>query len=191
MRRILDRLYQLSGACSAVCIVSICLIVVVQVGANIIDKIASLLTGQPIGLLIPSYAEFTGFFLAAATFFALAYSFRVNAHIRVSLFLRKLGTAPRRWVEIWCLGIACWISGYFTYYSVGLVWDSFKFGDLTVGMVALPIWIPQFAMFVGLTVLTIAIIDDLNSAIRYGRWSYQQAEEEDHNRYKVPDVSSN
>ena len=51
---------------------------------NLIDRISSLLTGQAIGLTIPSYADFTGFFLAASSFFALAHTHREGGHIRVS-----------------------------------------------------------------------------------------------------------
>ena len=74
MRRSLDALYRLSGALAAVFLAGICLLVVLQVGANIIDAIIRQVSGEPLGLLVPSYAEFTGFFLVAATFFCCAIS---------------------------------------------------------------------------------------------------------------------
>ena len=41
--------------------------------------------------------------MAAASFFALAYTFYDNAHIRITLFLEKLKDKKRRFAEIWCL----------------------------------------------------------------------------------------
>ena len=95
LRRALDALYRLSGALAALFLVAICAIVLLQVGANCIDKIAEWTTGAPIGLVVPSYAEFAGFFLAASSFLALAWTLRHGGHIRVSLFVRPRWPAGR------------------------------------------------------------------------------------------------
>ncbi len=175
MRRFLDGLYLASGAVAAVFIVAICLVVVVQVAANIINSVAGWLFGTPMGLLVPSYAEFTGFFLVAATFFALAGSLRAGSHIRVTLLIGKLKGKWRHRMELWCVGMAGLLSGYFMFFSAFLVADSYRFGDLAVGMVALPIWIPQLAMVIGLAVLTIALIDEFVGLVRGGTPSYEAA----------------
>ncbi len=172
MRRFLDKLYRLSGALAAGFIALICITVVLQVGANIIDKLAGWLTGTPLGLIVPSYAEFTGFFLAAATFFALAYTLREGGHIRVTLLVRHLEGRPRRVIEIWCLGAATALTGYFTAYTVNLVYESYIFNDLAVGMVPLPIWIPQLAMEAGLIILVVALVDELQNVLRGRPASY-------------------
>ena len=161
MRSFLENLYRLSGGVAAGFIALICLTVVLQVGANIIDKFFGWYAGAPLGLIVPSYAEFTGFFLAAATFFGLAYTLRAGTHIRVSLIVSRLEGRLRTVIEIWCLGAGTALVGYFLWYAGNLVRESFVFGDLSVGMVALPIWIPQAAMVAGLAVLLIALIDDL------------------------------
>ena len=172
MRRFLDTLYRLSGALAASFIALICFTVVLQVGANVIDKLTGWLTGTPLGLIVPSYAEFTGFFLAAATFFALAYTLREGGHIRVTLLVSHLEGRARYWVEIWCLGAATALTGYFTFYTINLVYESYIFNDLAVGMVPLPIWIPQLAMAAGLVVLVVALIDDLQNVLRGRPASY-------------------
>jgi TRAP-type C4-dicarboxylate transport system permease small subunit len=177
VRSYLDSLYRLSGALAAFFIAAICLTVVLQVAANIVDKLAAWLIGAPIGLLIPSYAEFTGFFLAAATFFALAHALRAGSHIRVSLIIRNFRGRARRWIELWCLALALALSAFFTFYALDLVYESWFFGDLAVGMVALPMWIPQAAMALGLVVLTVALLDDLVCVARGGEPSYQGIDE--------------
>ncbi|WP_051432439.1 TRAP transporter small permease [Rhodovibrio salinarum] len=165
MRTFLDRLYALSGAIAAAFICAIALVVLAQVGANLLDQLASLVLGAPFGLVVPSYANFAGFFLTAATFFALAYTLKRGAHIRVTLAIQFLGPKARQVVEVWCILVGLSIAGFFTWHTFGLVSDSYRFGDMSTGMVAIPIWIPQGALVLGGGVLTIALLDELVVAL--------------------------
>ncbi len=175
MRKALDLLYRASGAAAATFLAAICLIVLVQVGANLTDKLVGWITGEPIGLVVPSYAEFAGFFLAASSFLALAYTLRTGGHIRVVLIIQNLGGRPRRLVELWCLAVAALLVGYFALYTFFLVAESLTFGDLSFGMVAVPLWLPQMTMALGLLVLTVALVDEFVAVLRGRRPSYQDA----------------
>ncbi len=161
MRRYLDGLYRLSGAISACFIVAITVLVFAQVLLNIVDRLSSLMTGSAIGLSISSYADFTGFFLAAASFFALAYTLREGGHIRVTLFIQHTPPRLRRIIEFWCVGLATAVSIYFAWYTGLLVMEAYEYNDLSSGMIPVPLWIPQSGMLVGLIVLSIALIDEL------------------------------
>ncbi|HOO90149.1 MAG TPA: TRAP transporter small permease [Syntrophales bacterium] len=172
MRRFLDVLYKASCWFGACCIGAICLLVVCQVMLNLIDRISTLLTGSAIGLTIPSYADFTGFLLAAASFMALAYSLREGAHIRVNLIVSNLPKRFHRPVEIWCDLFGLSISLYFSWYTAKMTHESFVYNDLSPGMIAVPLWIPQTALLVGLMVLSIAFIDDLITVLRGNTPSY-------------------
>ncbi len=159
MRKALDAIYLASGWLAAGFIAAICAIVVVQVGLNLIDRVSAIVTGTAIGLTIPSYADFTGFFLASASFLALAHTLRQGSHIRVTLLLSYLPEKAGRVLEFWCILVAAAISCYFTWYTGLLVRDSFIFHDLSPGMIAVPLWIPQTGMLVGLAILSIALVD--------------------------------
>ncbi|MBD3679046.1 MAG: TRAP transporter small permease [Rhodobacteraceae bacterium] len=161
MRRGLNLIYNASGAVAAFCIASIVAIVFAQVCLNLIDRIAALTTGKAIGLTIPSYSDFTGYFLAASTFLALAYSLRAGGHIRVTLVTGHLNEKLRRWVEAAVLLIALGLVGFATWYVVLLVVESIEFGDRTSGMVSIPLWIPQLPVAIGLAILTLALADEL------------------------------
>jgi TRAP-type C4-dicarboxylate transport system permease small subunit len=161
LRRGLNLLYLTSGWLAAASIAAICLLVLCQVCLNAIDRLSTLLTGSAIGLTIPSYADFTGFFLAAASFLALAYTLREGGHIRVSLILSHLHGKLRHALEIWCLLLCSGVTLYFSWYALLLVKESYEYHDLSSGMIAVPIWIPQAAMLVGLVVLSIALLDEL------------------------------
>lgn len=170
----LEYLYRASGALAAMCLASIALVILAQVAANVLNSLSRWLTGASLGLVVPSYADFAGFFLATASFFALAYTLRTGGHIRVSLVIRGLGPRARRAVEIWCACVALLLSGYFTAFMAMLVEESRRFGDMSTGMLAIPIWIPQAAMTLGLAVLTIALLDELVTVLRGERPAYER-----------------
>lgn len=166
MRKFLDFLYFASGVAAATFLLAICVVVLAQVGANILDVFAGWITGTPIGLVVPSYAEFAGFFLAASSFLALAYTLRSGSHIRVNLIIQRIGGGPRRGIELLCTAIGTAFSGYFAYFTVGLVIESWQFGDVSPGMIPVALWIPQSAMALGLIVLTISLADSFVEVLR-------------------------
>ncbi|MCB1760345.1 MAG: TRAP transporter small permease [Gammaproteobacteria bacterium] len=160
MRRLLNGLYLLSGGLAAFFILAICAVVMAQVMLNLADRIASFTFGEAIGLTIPSYADFTGFFLAASSFLALAYTLRSGGHIRVTLLITMLSGRTQRLFEIWSVGLVMIITIFIAWYAISLTHESFVYGDLSSGMVAVPLWIPQSFVAFGLVVLAIALVDE-------------------------------
>lgn len=178
MRRFLNILYRASGVLGAFFLAVICLTVLAQVGARFIDLLALWLVGERMGLIVPSAAEFTGFFLVAASFLGLAYTLRAGGHIRVSLLIRRLTGQRRRWIEVWCLGFSALLCGYFAWHALLLVRDSLLFGEMSYGIIAVPLWIPQIGMALGLVILIIALLDDLVAVLGSRDPSYRKVEEE-------------
>jgi TRAP-type C4-dicarboxylate transport system permease small subunit len=166
MRRALNSLYLASGVLAAFFLVAIALMVLAQVVANVIGKVSEWLTGDALGLIVPSYAQFTGYFLAASSFLALAYTLRAGGHIRVKLLLRNAPPALRRVAEVWCCALGAVIAGYFAWWACALTWESWRFGDLSFGMVPVPLWIPQAAMALGLVILAVSFLDELTQVLR-------------------------
>ncbi|PHR26725.1 MAG: C4-dicarboxylate ABC transporter permease [Desulfotalea sp.] len=172
MRYLLDGLYKTSCWLAAASIGAICLLVVTQVFLNVLDRLSTLILGSAIGLTIPSYSDFTGFLLAAASFMSLAYTLREGAHIRVVLVLGHLPVKLRKLAEVWCVCFALFIAGYFSWYTAKLTFESYSYHDLSSGMVAVPIWIPQSFMLLGLLILSIALLDELVTVLRGREPSY-------------------
>lgn len=166
MRRMLDGLYAVSGWAAALCIVAITALVAAQVSLNLADKVLGGLGLPRLGVTIPSYSDFTGFFLAAASFLALAATFRAGGHIRVTLLTSRLKGPIGRLVEVCAVALAAAAALYFTWFTALLVLESHEFNDMSSGMVAVPIWIPQTAMLAGLAVLSVALIDELAALLR-------------------------
>lgn len=179
IRKALDSLYRISGGLAAAFMVAIVIVVLLQVGANIIDAAATLVTGRAIGLVVPSYAEFAGFFLASSSFLALAYTLRLGGHIRVSLFLSHVSPGIARALEFWCCIAGAGLAGYFAAYAIGLTVESYAYNDLSPGIFPIPLWLPQSAMTFGLIVLTIAFVDELAELLRGREPAYKIAEAAD------------
>ncbi|TCS65903.1 TRAP-type C4-dicarboxylate transport system permease small subunit [Primorskyibacter sedentarius] len=166
MRTTLDFIYRASGGLAAFFIFAIVALVFAQVCLNLADKIAAAVTGNGVGLTIPSYADFTGFFLAASTFLSLAYALRAGGHIRVTLLLGRLPKKAQRGFEIFVVTVALAMSAYASWYLILLVYESFEYGDRSSGMVSVPLWLPQLPVALGLIILAIALLDELIGLLR-------------------------
>ena len=160
-RRLLDGLYLCSGYLAAICLVSIAITIVLQVA------------GRFVGLTIDS-TESAGFFLAGATFLGLAHTFRQGEHIRVTLVTRLATGRLSRILNLWAVGLSVVLLAYMTYWAFDLVYFSYKFNDISPGLLAVPFWIPRSVMAIGLLVLTIALIDELVSIFKGQEPSYTQ-----------------
>jgi len=164
MRRVLDATYTAAGGIAALAILGICLLVSAQVMLNILARVG----GPDLSFTIPSYADFAGFFLATASFMAMAYTLRAGNHIRVNLLVQNLPKKPRWMLEVFALSLGAMMAGYATYFTASLLGESYHYGDMSTGIVAVPLWIPQLTMVGGLGLLTIAFLDTLIEALLTG-----------------------
>jgi len=165
MRRLLDRVHGFAGGLAALAILGICLLVSAQVGLNVAARIG----GPAWSFTIPSYADFAGYLLAAATFLALAPTLRAGGHIRVTLVVGRLPGGLRRATDLAVLALGAAMSGYACRFAWDLARESLHYGDKSTGIVAIPIWIPQGAMVAGLGLLTLAFLDTLVESLRTRR----------------------
>lgn len=161
MRRFLDCLYRVGGYISALQLMTIMVMVVLQVSGRVLDMLLLALGMDALGLQVPGLAELAGFLLLGATFTGLAYTFTVGGHIRVDLLHNALPEKVQRILDIVVTVIALSITAFGIWYSVLLTYDSYDFGDVSIGMVPVPLWIPQAVMVVGLAWLLIALLDTL------------------------------
>jgi TRAP-type C4-dicarboxylate transport system permease small subunit len=127
--------------------------------------------GNRIGLAIPGLAEVSGFLLVGASFLGLAYTFVNGAHIRVTLVIGRLPMRIRVYVEVFCLAVALVLCLYLAWYLYWLLADSIAFGETSYGLISIPLWIPQSAMFLGVLLFCLALgeafVQTLLTALRH------------------------
>lgn len=147
LRRLID------GMC-AVCLTLAAILMVV---------IAGLILGQTVGRLagvvIPSAAEFAGFSVAMVILLASAPTLRSGGHIRVTLIIRGLSTRVEAMLETVVLAGASGLTLLFGWFLTGTALRSFELGEVSPGLVPLPIWMPQAVMAVGAWALAIVVIE--------------------------------
>ena len=149
MRALLDSLYRLAGGLAAVGMIA----TLAMVSAGIVTR--------PLGIYLRGSDDYAGYCMAAAGFLALAYTYKHGEHIRVSLLLERLGPAARRVAEWVALAAATVIAAMLAWYSVRLAWQSYTFDEISQGVDATPLWIPQLTMAAGSLVFLFALVDDL------------------------------
>lgn len=116
--------------------------------------------GRLIGIELRGATAYAGYCMAAASFLALADTLKQGDHIRVMLLLERLGTAKRRYFEIWCHAAGCFFCGALAFFSIRLVMQSYQFNDVSQASDGTPLWIPEITMAVGTVVLFLAMIEN-------------------------------
>jgi len=145
----LNKLYKFSGYVAAIFLILVAVFILIGVSSRIF------------GFYIRGLAEYSGYCMASASFFALAYTFIEGGHIRITLFLEKLSGNKKRIAEIWCLSIASLFSGYLAFYFIKMLIISYKFQERSEGADEILIWIPQTSVAIGSTIFFISVFHQL------------------------------
>jgi len=150
MRRALNGLYDATGALAALSLVLIAVLILVQVVLRFF------------GLQIKSADDIAGYALVATTILGLAPTYRHNAHIRVSLLVDRFapGTGLRTLIERGVTLFAAFLAGWAALVSSRFVYQSYLYHDVSQGLLAIPLFIPQMPMALGFIVFFIALLDD-------------------------------
>jgi TRAP-type C4-dicarboxylate transport system permease small subunit len=147
-----------------------------QICGQIFDSALKLFGLPPYGFLIPSLAEIGGYLFGSASFLALGATLKRGAHIRVTMLLGALKPRARRVMEFWALFAGFAIALYAAWSLGTLAYFSWKFGDVSSGLLPIPYWIPQSAMTLGLVTLCVALLDEIALTWRKGLPSFIKAE---------------
>ena len=142
-------LYRLSGYLAAFFLILVATFILTGIASRIF------------GFYIRGLAEYSGYCMAASSFFALAYTFVEGGHIRITLFLEKASPDKKKFLELWCLAVASFFSGYLAFYFPKMLFISYKFQERSEGADEILIWIPQMSVALGSLVFFIAIFHQL------------------------------
>lgn len=148
MRKALDRLYTASGWLAAAAMVAVLILV-------LLTSLSRLL-----GMAMPGTDSYAGYAMAGSGFLALASTLKKGEHIRVTLVLGLLKGKLLKGFELTALAIGVLLSGFLAFYSARLVWQSWLFQDISVGIDATPLWLPQILMALGTLVFFLALLDE-------------------------------
>ena len=150
----LKKIYKFSGYIAALFLILVATFILIGIASRIF------------GFYIRGLAEYSGYCMAASTFFALAYTFSEGGHIRITLFLEKMDSRLKRIFELWCLSISSIFSGFLFFYFSKMLFVSYKFQERSEGADEILIWIPQTSLAIGSLIFFICILHHLFKAIK-------------------------
>lgn len=134
------------------------------------------------GVAVAGVDDVVSWMTAAAAFLAMAHTFRRGDFVRMTLVIELLPPAARRMVELLAIAAGLVMTGYAAYWVVVSVYESWRYQEMTTGLLVVPLWIPQIAFAVGAVLLFVALLDELLSVLRGAQPSYVAAVEERHAR---------
>ena len=142
----LNKIYKFSGYIAAFFLILVAGFILIGIASRIF------------GFYIRGLAEYSGYCMAASSFFALAYTFVEGGHIRITLFLEKVEGSKKKYLETWCLMIASFFSGYLAFYFIKMLIVSYKFQERSEGADEILVWIPQTSVAIGSTVFFVCVL---------------------------------
>lgn len=154
MRKWLDGMYACSAWIAGLAMIGVLLMVLLTIISRFF------------GFAAPGTDAYAGYAMAGAGFMALASTLKHGEHIRVTLILGMLKGKSLKALEVTALGIATLLSGFLAFYSARLVWQSWEIEDISMGIDATPLWIPQIFMALGTLIFFIAFCDELVLELR-------------------------
>ena len=149
LNNFLNKIYKFSGYIAAFFLILVATFILIGISSRIF------------GFYIRGLAEYSGYCMAASSFFALAYTFVDGGHIRITLFLEKISGNKKKYLETWCLIVASFFSGYLAFYFIKMLIISYKFQERSEGADEILIWIPQISVAIGSSIFFICIFHKL------------------------------
>jgi TRAP-type C4-dicarboxylate transport system permease small subunit len=165
LRRFLDRLYIGAAVIAAVALAAICVLMLAQAA------------GREAGILIRGAEDIVAWLCAACTFLALGHTFRHGDLVRVGVFLDRLSARARWSAELGALGVTAAFTVYMLWAVCGFVYESWQLHEPAQGLLAIPIWIPQSSLVIGIVIFLVAVLDELVTVLRGRKPAYQEMEE--------------
>lgn len=162
MRRALDALYAFTAFLAATAMVAIAALILIQVVLRLF------------GTQLKSADDFAGYALVGTIALGLAPTYRHNAHIRVGLLIERfaLDTALRRALELFVVSLSLVMVAWATWISITFVHESYIYNEMSQGLLAIPLWMPQFFMAFGFVTFFVALLDDLVVHLKGGTQSH-------------------
>ena len=154
LNKFLYKIYKYSGYTAAFFLILVAIFILIGIASRIF------------GFYIRGLAEYSGYCMAASSFFALAYTFVEGGHIRITLFLEKISGHKKKYLETWCLLIASFFSGYLAFYFIKMLIISYKCQERSEGADEILIWIPQTSVAIGSTIFFISVFHQLLLTIK-------------------------
>jgi len=112
----------------------------------------------------------------------MASAFKRGDFVRMLLVLEKLSPRLRHYGEVLALLTALVASAVLAGWASFGVYESWRSDEMSIGLLVVPIWIPQLSFAIGTIILLVAVIDEFVAVLCGQLPAYQVAADERHAR---------
>ena len=114
-----------------------------------------------LGVSMVGADEIASFAVIWSVFFTASIAVKRNLHVRIDIVLTMAPPAVGRVLDMFGTVMSLLFAGYLTYSGAVLVYYSWFYGEMTMTMLRLPLWIPQLIMPIGGFLLTVRLLQRL------------------------------
>jgi TRAP-type C4-dicarboxylate transport system permease small subunit len=110
------------------------------------------------GIPIVWVPEIVGYLMVVLVFLGLGETMLAGGHIRIDLFVCRLPRRLRDVLDLLTLTLSTGVAAFFTWHGASTMLRSYEFGRKdSFGALRMPLYIPQAAMPIGLSILTLVL----------------------------------
>jgi len=103
-----------------------------------------------------------------------------NIHVRIDILSKIVPPSVAFALELVAMAIVLIVAAYLTYSGLLLVDESLLLGDSTLGVIRVPMWIPQLIMPIGGLLMTLRAIERILFLVSTGSLSSTEASSDVH-----------
>ncbi|MCD8516831.1 MAG: TRAP transporter small permease [Burkholderiaceae bacterium] len=105
--------------------------------------------------------EIASFAVIWSVFFTASIGVKRNIHVRIDVLFYLVPPRIARAIDMLGTAISIFFTGYLTYSGWALMQESIMFGEVTMTMLRLPLWIPQAILPIGGFLLSVRLAQRL------------------------------
>lgn len=140
-------LFNFCGALAALSLLGIAALILSQIGLRLM------------GSQIPSADDFAAWGLSASIFLALPAALMHGDHIRVTSLRQLMPARLGHFADILAAGFATLMMGWVAWAIFGYVQESWTYNEVSQGVIAVPLWVPQAPMAFGAALFALAFAE--------------------------------
>lgn len=137
-------IFNFCGALAALSLLGIAILILSQIGLRLM------------GSQIPSADDFAAWGLSASIFLALPAALARGDHIRVTSLRQLMPDRLGHFADILAAGFATVMMGWVAWAIFGYVQESWTYHEVSQGVIAVPLWVPQMPMALGSVLFALA-----------------------------------
>jgi TRAP-type C4-dicarboxylate transport system permease small subunit len=137
-------LFNFCGALAALSLLGITVLILSQIGLRLM------------GSQIPSADDFAAWGLSASIFLALPAALMHGDHIRVTSLRQLMPAKSGYFADVLAAGFATLMMGWVAWAIFGYVQESWTYNEVSQGVIAVPLWVPQAPMALGAVLFALA-----------------------------------